>query len=121
MKKCYSANDEEFNHESLSDLIDSMDDPKVGDFYFEGDAESLEPTAGINCYTVDSILENMDERIYEELGEFYDGGCSDVSQEAKDELKAAIETWANKHINLSRYFKIVGKTRAMKLTKEDLS
>lgn len=119
-KVCYSWNDEEYNCDSFGDLLDSADDPKVGDTYYEADCVTLEPTAGINSWTVDSLLEGMDERIYEDIGECYDNECSGVSDEARAELRALIEVWAQKHINLFRYWKIVGKPREMKLTEDDL-
>lgn len=119
-KSCYSWNDEEYNCDSLGDLLDNADDPQVGDTYYEADCVTLEPTAGIHSGTVDWLLENMDENIYDSIGEFYDNECSDVSDEAKSELRALIEGWARKHINLSRYWKIIGKRREMKLTEGDL-
>lgn len=117
---CYSSNDEEFNFDELGDLIDHMDDPQVGDVYYEADAVRCTSVDGINSHTVDSILENMDERMYDEIGECYDNECSDVSDEAKQELRSMIEAWAQKHINLSRFWRIKGKSRECRLSKEDL-
>jgi hypothetical protein len=117
---CYSLDNEEFNYSEIGEVIDMMDDPKVDDTYYEADCVRLTPTDGINSYTVDSILENMDERIYDQVGECYDNQCSDVSDEAKAELLAMLEAWAKKHIDLSNYWQIVGKTRECKLTAEDL-
>lgn len=119
--KCYSTDDETFNNDCLGDLIDGMDDPQVGDTYYEADCVTLAPTEGINSWTVDSILENMDEQVWEEMGECYDSTYTDVSDEAKAELRILLEAWATKHIDLSRYWKIVGKTRECKLTAEDLA
>lgn len=120
-EKCYSLNDEEFNYSDIGEVIDMMDDPKVGDTYYEADCVTLTPTEGLNGYTVDSILENMDELVYDQIGECYDNQCSDVSDEAKAELLALLEAWANKHIDLSNYWKIVGKSRECTLTEEDLT
>ena len=121
LKKCYSLNDEDFNFDSMSDLIDSCDDPKVGDTYWEADCRTMQSTDVINSYTVDSLLENMDERIYEDVGEVYDNECSYVTDEAKTELRNLMEAWAEKHINLSRYWKIIGKSRECKFTEDDLN
>ena len=117
---CYSGNDEEFNFDNLGDLIDSMDDPQEGDVYYEADAVRCTSAEGINAHTVDLLLESMDEQMYDEVGECYNNECSDVSDEAKQELRALIEAWAQKHINLSRFWKIKGKSRECRLTKEDL-
>lgn len=118
--KCYSTNNEQFNCEDIGDLLDSMDDPQVGDTYFEADCAPVAPTDGINSWTVVSLLDGMDEVLYEELGECYDNDCSGVSDEARAELRSLIEAWATKHINLSRYWKIIGQSRECKLTADDL-
>ena len=106
--------------ENIRDLIDSMDDPQEGDVYYEADAVRCTSAEGINAHTVDLLLESMDEQMYDEVGECYNNECSDVSDEAKQELRALIEAWAQKHINLSRFWKIKGKSRECRLTKEDL-
>lgn len=121
LDKCYSLNDEEFNFKSIADLIEMYVDPQVGGRYWEADCKPLQPTDGINGYTVESLLEGMDERIYEDTGEVYDNECSNVSDEAKAELHGLLEAWANKHIDLSRYWKIIGKPRECQLTAEDLA
>ena len=120
LDKCYSLNGEEFNSTSIGDLINQHDNPQVGGVYWEAHCRLLQPTDGINTHTVDSLLENMDERIYEDVGEVYDNKCSDVTDEAKVELLGLIKSWAIKHIDLSRYWKIVGETRECKFTVEDL-
>jgi len=121
LKKCYSLNDEEFNFNQLGDLLNYMDDPKVGDTYFEADCKIMTTDDVISLHTVSSLLEGMDEAAYEVVGEVYDNECSDVSEEAEAELQALISAWAVKHINLSRFWKIVGKTRECKLTEEDFA
>lgn len=120
LDKCYSLNDEEFNITEMGDLIDQHNNPEVGGIYWEADCKPLLPTDGINSHTVDSLLENMDERIYEDTGDVYDNECSNVSDEAKAELNGLLRSWAIKHIDLSRYWKIIGKTRECKFTAEDL-
>jgi hypothetical protein len=121
LDKCYSLNDEDFNFSELGDLIDSHATPKVGEAYWEADSKPCRATDGINGYTVESLLEGMDERIYEDVGEVYNNECSNVTDEAKAELHSLLEAWAAKHINLSRYWKIVGKSRECKFTAEDLA
>ena len=117
----YSTDNEAFNHDSIDALLDYMDNPQVGDVYYEADGVKLSPRAGINDWTVDSILESMNERIYDEIGESYDGQeCLDVSDEAKAELRQLLEAWATKHIDLSRYWKLIGDSRECSLTAEDL-
>lgn len=117
----YSTDDESYNHDSLGDLIDSMDDPQVGSTYFEADGARLKPTDGIDSFTVESILEGMDERIGDELGECYSGDiCRKASPDARAELLASIQAWAEKHIELSNYWKLASKSRKRMLTADDL-
>jgi hypothetical protein len=117
----YSVDNESFNHGDFGSLIDYMDAPQVGDVYCEADGVKLPPTAGINAHTVDSILENMDQRIYDEIGDAYDvQDCFGVSDEAKAELRQLLEAWATKHIDLSRCWKLIGDSRECRLTAEDL-
>jgi hypothetical protein len=117
----YSTDNEAFNHNSLESLLDYMDGPQVGDVYYEADGVRLPPTAGINDWTVESILEGMDERIYDEIGDSYDTQeCFDVSDEAKAELRQLLEAWVTKHIDLSRYWRLIGDSRECRLTAEDL-
>lgn len=114
-RKCYSVDEETFNCDSLDELIDD-NDLEVGATYWEADAIEISHADNID---VQGILENMDERLYEEVGEIADCDYTDVPQEAKDELAALITGWAAKHVNL-RYWK-VRNTKECKLTSEDLT
>lgn len=120
-QKCYSADDETFNYDGIGDLIDRMDDPKVGDTYYEADCRSIEVSDYVNKWAVQNLLEDMDERLHDQIGECYDNNASDVSQEAKDELLDLLKAWAGKHIDVGRYWLLVGKSREMKFTAEDFS
>jgi hypothetical protein len=117
----YSVDNESFNHDDLGSLIDYLLAPQVGDVYYEADGVQLLPTAGIDNWTVESILEHMDEHIYDEIGDTYGTReCSEVSDEAKVELRQLLEAWATKHIDLSRYWKLIGDSRECRLTTDDL-
>ena len=121
LEKCYSLDNEEFNFSSMANLIESCIDPQVGSVYWEADCKLCGPADGINGYTVESLLEDMDERLHDDIGEVYDNECSNVTDEAKAELHDLIDAWAVKHIDLSRYWKIIGKSRECKFTAEDLA
>ena len=118
---CYSADEESFNYDDFGDFIDSIA-PEVGQTYWEADKEQIDAIFPINGYTVSSLLENFDERMYDEIGEVYDNECSDVSDEAKEELDALLKAWATKHLGaITRYWIIVGKVREKQFTAEDLA
>lgn len=114
-RKCYSADEETFNCESLGGLIDD-NELEVGATYWEADAIEISHDDNIDVH---GILENMDERLYEEVGEIADCDYSDVPPEAKDELAALIAAWAAKHVNL-RYWK-VRNVKELKVTSEDMT
>jgi len=119
-EKCYSLDGENFTLGNLGDAIDNSDySPKIGDVYFEGEGLCLDSTAGINSWTVDSILEDMDERVHDEIGECYNSEYRDVATEAKAELLEMIEAWARKHVDLSHYF-YIQNVRECKFTEQDL-
>lgn len=86
--KCYSRDDEQYMFDSIGDLFDDMECDgalKVGSIYYEVDCRPVVPS---DFYRVDLLLEEMDETIYQELGECYDNDASNVSKEAKAELDA---------------------------------
>ncbi len=116
-RKCYSADNETFNHNAFGDLLDSGEF-QVGDTYWMADAV---PLSHANFICVDRFLERADDLLSEEFGEFEDGksNYSDASDEAKAELKAVIEAWANKHVALSYW--TVANVVECKITAEDLA
>lgn len=119
--KCYSTDDQTYNHaDDFGGFIDSIDGAEVGQTYYVAECKTLEPTEPISQFTVDHILEQFDEAIYEEIGEVYDNECSDVDGAAKLELRELMESWARKHLKLDRYFKIIGKSQAVQFTAEEL-
>lgn len=113
-RKCYSVDEETFNCESLEELIDD-NDLEVDSTYWEADAIEINHADNID---VQGILENMDDRLYEEVGEIADCDYSNTHQDAKDELASLLAGWAAKHVNL-RYWK-VRNAKEMKVTWEDM-
>ena len=95
---CYSTNEENFQHESMSDLLDCIDsetEDNIGATYWKGEKVEL---SHVDCIDVDSFLEMCDDRAYEEIGEVYDNCFTDVDDSAKRELTDIIKTWAKKHV-----------------------
>lgn len=64
--------------------------------------------------------DNDQEHCYEEVGECFDSEFGDVSTEAKAELQALLDAWAEKHVNLSHYWVIKGKSRELRVTEYDV-
>lgn len=121
--KCYSMDNESFNYDDVSELfadLESDGELYEGRVYYEADCELVEPKDYANSHTVAWMLENLDEQLYEDAGEVSDNEFYNTSVEAKEEFRQFLETWITKHVNVGRYWKIVGKTREMTVTKEDL-
>ena len=112
--KCYSTDEENFNWESLSELIED-NELEVGSAYWEADAIPVTHADNIH---VGNILEYMDERLYDEVGEIADCDYSNVTHEAELELRDLMLAWAEKHVKL-RYWK-VRNAKEMQVQPEDL-
>lgn len=120
MEKCFSTNDEDFNFTDFSELMGALKDNgdvAVGATYYEADFRHI---TGSDLVSVDRLIEDMEERLYDEVGECAEGGL-DVSDEAAKELEAFLVQWAEKHTDLGRFYKILGKSREMKITEADLA
>ena len=123
MGKCYSANDEDFIYQDVGELFDALDSDGrlvVGQVYYEADFRNLLPSDLINKHRIGSILEQFDDDLYEKIGEISDNDFYNVTDDAKEELRQLLNTWIEKHVNVSKYWKIVGKSRECVVTAEDL-
>jgi hypothetical protein len=92
--KAYSTCGEVFNYDSP--------DFDAGDFYYEGTVQEILPSRLVSKWTVDTILEQMDERLYEVCGELAEESL-DMSDENKEELLCLIKSFVDKHANISCY------------------
>lgn len=120
VEKRYSLNDEDFEFSELEDLMARLSDEgelNVGSVYYEAD---ITPMSGKDLVRAESLIEDMEYRLYEEVGESADGGL-DISKEARAELAEFLASWLDKHADIDRYFKFVGKTRVMRITDADMA
>lgn len=120
LKKCYATDDSDFNFTEFGDLLDAIasEGPlEVGTIYYEAD---FRPVTVSDVVDVNRVIEDIDERLYDIAGESAEDGLN-VSDEAVQELKSFLAQWATKHSDLKRYYKIVGKSREMKITEEDIT
>ena len=122
MDKCYSVDEENYNLTEIGDVLDQLDldgNLVVGHSYWEADAEELTPEYVITS-NLESVLEQLDDRVYEDLGEVYDNDFMGASADAKAELKTLLIEWTSKHVNISRYY-IVKNSVEKFITDEDIS
>lgn len=119
LEKCYSIDGESFMYTEFSELMSALRDTcdvQVGTPYFE--AEFKRVTAE-DIVDVDRLIEEWDERLYDICGECAEDGV-DASQPAIKELEDFLIKWVDKNTDVHRYYTIVGRSRGMCITQEDL-
>jgi hypothetical protein len=124
MKKCYSDNEEIFMFDGLCELFESLNADGtfvVGRVYYEADCKELEAADFTGKWRVESILEQFDEDLYEEVGEVCDNDFSSVDDAAKAELAALLNGWIEKHVSTKRYWKIVDTPVEKRVTADDVA
>ena len=93
--KCYSLCDDEGFTDNLPEGL------AAGEVYYEAIAIAVNPEKYI---PIDSILESIDDNLYEDLGECYGNDASNASAEAVEELRTFLVGWLAKNTNISKYF-----------------
>lgn len=119
----YSADNETFNYDSIGELMHDLlseDALEPGRVYYEADGFPVTHEHVISVYQVEHLLENLDEQVYDDVGEVYDNDYSDVPAEAKEELRQLLITWAKKHVGL-RYWRLEGQSRKKEFTAEEIA
>lgn len=120
MELCYSIDDENYNLTSIGDVLDDLRCEgrlEVGAVYYEADCR---PMSASDVFSVSQFLEDIGERMYDEVGEIADSYPS-VSSEGREELKTFMLDWVNKHADPSRYWLVIGKSREKQVTAADLA
>lgn len=56
--------------------------------------------------------------MFDEVGEVYENHFSYASPAAKDELQEFLHAWCDKHVNLSSYSVLIGKSQKTAITAE---
>lgn len=121
-EKCWSVNGEDF-FDDWDQLIDELydyesDELPIGTEYFEADKAETKVKDYVKIYIIESLLEQFDDLVYEDVGEIADCDFFNVSKEAKEELQELVQQWAEKHVNLP-YWKVQNVVKKV-VTKEDL-
>ncbi len=118
MSKCYSVNEEDYSFTEMEEVLDHFecqtDDLILGATYWEAEAIPYTPDMIVGG---EHILEFIDERAYEEIGEIYDN--TKATPEAVKELHDFIITWAEKYTDISRFWKVKNSTQKT-ITESDI-
>lgn len=100
--KCYSTNNEQFDHSDLSDVLTELDDDgrlEPGVVIYEADA--FKRPAGF-FFDIDMLFENMGESAHDAGGEYADD-FPDVSEGARAELEDIIKNWLDRNVEVRFY------------------
>jgi hypothetical protein len=109
--ECYSIDGESFNLDSMSDVIDRIEDSldegetAIGKKYWKADAIPILHKHIIADDDIIHFLEVLDEQ-FDEFIEDPDPVYSDVSKEAITELKDIVLAWAGRHVSEDRYYRV---------------
>lgn len=91
---CYSTDGETFDY--------SEPDLNIGDTYYSGKVLEISPSELVHKWCVDNIIEQMEEQLYERVGEAADDNFS-ISDKAKGELHSYIKEFMNKNSRVTCY------------------
>lgn len=121
MDRCYSRDNESFNFASQDDLFDAMaadGELVLGQAYYEADCKVITASAVIRA---SDVIEGLDERLGDLLGECYDNDLINATADAKRELESLLCAWAEKHASNRTYWLVTGMPQARQVTAADLS
>jgi len=115
----YSTDNEEFTYDSIGEMLD-CNELNAGESYYIAEVKTFESKDAITYSSTLHLLDALDEGCFNRVGEDFAYDFSKVHQEAKVELRSLLQGWTEKHVNLSKYFLIQGRTKEMKLEQEDI-
>jgi hypothetical protein len=116
----YSLDDEYFKYDTYLGAIFEMESPKVGDVYYSCEAIPVNVERLVREYFIDSLLESIDDELYDEIANEDCFLFKNGSREAKLELHDMIVQWTKKNTAIESYFTFVGKSTKHFVTEEDL-
>ena len=96
MKKCYSTNEEDFNHDSVDESVESLLEDtylRTGETATLWEADALQHPAS---YYVREMADDMMERASEEVGEYADGWdfSREQTKSLQEAVNVAVDEWA---------------------------
>lgn len=115
-KECWSFNNEDFNYDTLGDLMDDHAyDLKPGDEVWRGTAKCPSMNSLVDA---ERVIEDVAERAFD-FGDEYAEGYPEVSPEHKAKLQALLEQWLAE-CPAPRFYQVTGST-PYTLTREDFT
>jgi hypothetical protein len=113
-KEYWSVDDEDYEYESLSDLLDANPEIKSGDTVYVGEAKPPNPHHLVSAMDVVNIMSDRALDIADEHACDY----PNVTDEAYEELDRFLHDWVTK--NCSPNFFVIKNSQEYKVTIDDI-
>lgn len=91
-EEAWSLNGEEYTRDSLAELI-TNEEVEAGATVWRGTARSPDPADYVDA---EDVIDAIADRAWQKAGEFAEG-YPNVSDEAREQLQAMLESWAREH------------------------
>ncbi len=114
--ECWSANDEDFDSDTLDELLDRNDHLRPGDVVYVGESRHPDPAKYMDA---DGVLDEVASQGYDDGGKYAEDYPGEVSEEAKSQLNGFLRSWLRTHCAPSFYS--VPKSRPYTLTAADFA
>lgn len=117
----YSTDQESFEFSSEDDALEDLDVNErlvPGATYESGVFESVDLASYLNP---DWILEEANDRLYDNLGHGDDDAAFSASPEGIEELRALLKAWAAKHLTNRQYWQPTGRSTTHTVTAEQIA
>lgn len=125
MNKCYSINEEDYNFDSISAVIDDLTNNTplgesiVGLKYYEADAVPILHKHVFDKDDTMYFLENLDNQVGDQIGDCFDMQYTDVRPDELQDLTDLIMNWLKNNIKEGKYYRVVNSQQKF-ITLEDL-
>ena len=110
----YSADGEDFQYESVQEILDNYEDLVAGDLIHVAEKHDADVTTLVDA---DDITEMLGERAWDNFGECAED-FPDVSKEAKMELNMLLSGWITKNCKVNFWW--VRNVKTYVITEEDM-
>ena len=115
----YSLDGERFIFTSVRAVLQELADTgnlKMGVVFHAAERIPCQAAAYLD---VEWILVEADAEAYLQIGKSFNNDFTRVGEEAREELKALLAGWVEKHV-VTDYWRFVGNSRKVHVTKQDL-
>ena len=110
--RAYSSDAEDSWHLDLSTVLDRLEGDHT--IYHESEAKLSKGSDYVTPSCIDWLLEELEGGVHEDYSD-PEPTFTVVSYQAKIELQALLEAWADKHVDMCGMFTLIGKVTECKI------